>query len=344
MNNLTGVIGTGNFGTALSVLLARNTDVMLYSRQEAVAESINQNHTNLGWSLPDSITAVTDLERLCKTCSVIFIAIPSREFHNLARSMSPYLNPRHMIIHGVKGFALRKSITKNYQISPHGEFPVHTMSEVLKQETNVVRIGCLSGPNLSKELLKGLPAASVIASSYDEVITTTQNLLDQDNFKVYSSPHLKGTEIAGALKNIVAIASGMVNGQNLGKNLESIIITKGLREMLFIGSSLDIAPDAFLGLAGIGDLIATSTADTSRNFSFGYAVGKSDDVDQTLAGVVDLVEGIDTTKIIFNYIQKTNLSCPVIHMVYDVIFNKKKVRDALDHIYGEKTSFDVDFL
>lgn len=344
MGNLTGVIGSGNFGTALSVLLSRNSDVLLYSRQEKLAKSINENHINLGWSLPTSIKAITSLDQLCQKCSVIFIAIPSREFHGLARSISPFLNPQHMVIHGVKGFALRQSISKNYELSPYAEFPVHTMSEVLKHETNVVRIGCISGPNLSNELLKGLPAASVIASSYDEVITTAQKLLDQDNFKLYRSQHLKGTEIAGALKNIVAIASGMVNGQKLGKNLESIIITKGLREMLIIGSSLDIQPDAFLGLAGIGDLIATSTSDSSRNYSFGFAVGQSDDVDKTLSGIVQLVEGIDTTRIIFDYIQKTKLSCPVIHMVYDVIFNKKKVREAVDRIYSEKSSFDVDFL
>lgn len=344
LDNIVGVIGSGNFGTALSVLLSRNTGVLLYSRHEEIADSINQSHNNLGWNLPSSIKAITDLEELCKRCSTIFIAIPSREFHNLAREIAPFVNPQHIVIHGVKGFALREHVSRNYMISPHGEFPVYTMSEVLKKETNVVRIGCISGPNLSKELLKRLPAASVIASSYDEVITTAQNLLNQENFKLYRSPFLKGTEIAGALKNIIAIASGMVNGQKLGKNLESIIITKGLREMLIIGSSLDIAPDAFLGLAGIGDLIATSTADVSRNFSFGYAVGESDDVDQVLSSTAELVEGIDTTKIIFQYIQKFNLSCPVIHMVYDVIFNKKKVTEAVDHIYRENTAFDVDFL
>ncbi|HLT93805.1 MAG TPA: NAD(P)H-dependent glycerol-3-phosphate dehydrogenase [Membranihabitans sp.] len=344
MDNLVGVIGSGNFGTALSVLLSGNTSVLLYSRHEEEAASINRTHENLGWQLSPNIRAITSLDELCQKCSTIFIAIPSREFSHLAQQMAPYLTPQHIIIHGVKGFALREHVSKNYMISPHGEFPVHTMSEVLKKETNVVRIGCLSGPNLSKELLKRLPAASVIASSYNEVMEMAQNLLDQENFKVYRSPYLKGTEIAGALKNIIAIASGMVNGQKLGKNLESIIITKGLRDMLMIGTSLDIPPQAFLGLAGIGDLIATSTAHTSRNFSFGYAVGESDDIDQVLTSTADLVEGIDTTRIIFEYIQKTNLSCPVIHMVYDVIFHKKKVKEAVDHIYRQNVTFDVDFL
>ncbi len=344
MEYQTGVIGSGNFGTAISVLLSHKKDVLLYARQPEMAQSINKHHSNLGWSLPPSIRAISDLKELCQLCNVIFIAIPSREFHNLARELSAFLTPQHMVIHGVKGFTPRGSVSTNYQISSDNAFPVYTMSEVLKQETNVVRIGCLSGPNLSKELLKGLPAASVIASSYDEVILTAQNLLDQEKFKLYRSNHLKGTEMAGALKNIVAIASGMINGKQLGKNLESIIITKGLREMLIIGASLGIAPNAFLGLAGIGDLIATSTSHASRNYAFGFAVGQSDDVDQILAGTVELVEGIDTTRIIFDYIRKTNLSCPVVHMVYDVIFNKKKVRDAVDRIYEDKTSFDVDFL
>lgn len=344
MNNKIGVIGSGNFGTALSVLLSRNSDVLLFCRQDHIAHLVNKEHTNLGWTLPVSIKAITSLEEICRQCAVLFIAIPSSGFQNLARTMAPYLTPQHIVIHGVKGFSLRNEKDRDYQISRHEEFPVRTMSEILKLETNVVRIGCLSGPNLSKELLKGLPAASVIASSYDEVITTTQRLLDQENFKIYHSQHLKGTEIAGALKNVIAIASGMVNGQKLGKNLESIIITKGLREMLIIGKSLDIAPDAFLGLAGIGDLIATSTSGISRNYSFGYMVGQSDNIEKTMAGNKDLVEGIGTTEIIFQYIQKTNLICPVIHMVYDVIFNKKKVREAVEHIYSHETSFDVDFL
>lgn len=344
MKKQIGVIGSGNFGTALSVLLARNSEVLLFCRQNEVANSVNEHHKNLGWALPDSIKAITDIEEICERCPVLFIAVPSREFHNLAISIAPYVNPQHILIHGVKGFALKNDRDRNYQISPHEEFPVRTMSEVLKLETNVVRIGCLSGPNLSKELLKGLPAASVIASSYDEVIVTAQKLLDQEIFKLYRSPHLKGTEIAGSLKNIIAIASGMVNGQNLGKNLESIIITKGLREMLLIGKSLGIAPEAFLGLAGIGDLIATSTSDTSRNYSFGYAVGSSNDIQSTLRENENLVEGIGTTEIIFKYIQKTNLVCPVVHMVYDVVFNRKKVREAVDHIYEHDTAFDVDFI
>ena len=201
----------------------------------------------------------------------------------------------------------------------------------------------LSGPNLSRELLQGLPAATVIASAYDEVILTAQNLLDQKSFKVYRSHHIKGTEIAGAFKNIIAIASGLVNGQNLGKNLESIILTKGLREMLLIGQSLEIDPTAFLGLAGIGDLIATATSDDSRNYSFGYSLAQIDDIDKTMEENEDLVEGITTTAIIHYYAQKMNLNCPVVHMVYDVIYNKKKVQESLDHIYEDRTSADVDF-
>lgn len=341
MNNKIGVIGSGKFGTALSVLLSHRSDILLYCRNEETAHSINSSHSNLGWSLPDTLLAVNSLKTICETCTVLFIAIPSREFHSLTIKMAPFLNPKHIVVHGVKGFAPRNGISRNYQISSDEEFPVRTMSELLKLETNVVRIGCLSGPNLSVELLKGLPAAATIASSYDEVITTVQNLLDQENFKVYPSHHLKGTEIAGALKNIIAIASGLVNGQNLGKNLEAIIIAKGLHEMLIIGRSLDITPIAFLGLAGIGDLIATATSQNSRNFSFGYALGLSKDADKAIAENVELVEGITTTEIMFHYIQKANLSCPVVHMVYDVIFNKVKIREALDHIYEDDIPFEL---
>lgn len=334
MEKQVGVIGSGNFGTALSVLLSANAQVLMHCRTPEKAAAINTGHQNLGWDLPDQIRATADLEELCRLCPVIFIAVPSVNFSSLVRSISPFLNPRHIVVHGVKGFEIQDEKEKAYQINPHEELPVSTMSEVIKRETNVIRIGCLSGPNLSSELLKGLPAASVIASSYDEVILTTQNLLDQKTFKVYPSHHLKGTEFAGAFKNIIAIASGLVNGQDLGKNLESIILTKGLQEMLLIGESLDIDSAAFLGLAGIGDLIATSTSHHSRNYRFGYALGKNKNAEELIAGTRELVEGISTTRIMYNYAQTMQLYCPVVRMVYDVIFRKKEVRESLYHIYA----------
>lgn len=341
MKKQVGVIGSGNFGTALSVLLASNADVLMHTRTSEKAKSINTGHQNLGWHLPERIHATSNLEELCNLCPVIFIAIPSVHFSSLVQNISPFLNPRHIVVHGVKGFEIQDEKEKAYQINPHEELPVRTMSEVIKRETNVIRIGCLSGPNLSSELLKGLPAASVIASSYDEVILTTQKLLDQKTFKVYSSHHLKGTEFAGAFKNIIAIASGLVNGQDLGKNLESIIITKGLQEMLLTGGSLGIDPAAFLGLAGIGDLIATSTSPHSRNFRFGYALGKNNNAEDIMAATHELVEGISTTRIMYDYAKIMKLQCPVVRMVYDVIFNKKGVKESLDHIYEDRTSYDV---
>lgn len=337
MDKQVGVIGSGNFGTALSALLATNASVLIYTRSQEKADQINKSQKNLGWELPENIKATSDLKNLCDRCPVLFIAVPSVSFSALIKKISPYLNPRHMIIHGVKGFEIQNDQQKSYQINPNEELPVSTMSEVIKRETNVIRIGCLSGPNLSSELLQGLPAASVVASSYDEVILTTQKLLDQNSFKVYPSHHLKGTEFAGAFKNIVAIASGLVNGQKLGKNLESIILTKGLQEMLLLGESLSIDSSAFLGVAGIGDMIATSTSHHSRNYRFGYALGENQNPEEVMAETHDLVEGISTTKIMHNYAKKMNLNCPVVHMVYDVIFNNKGVKESLDHIYEDQT-------
>ncbi|WP_236981020.1 NAD(P)H-dependent glycerol-3-phosphate dehydrogenase [Membranihabitans maritimus] len=343
MRKLIGVIGAGNFGTAISLLLSNKSDVLLHSRRDEVIKEINFDHFHLGQQLPVNISGTNDLKTFCDKCAIIFIAIPSRKFKDLMSSLSTYLSPRHIIIHCVKGFELHPDINKNYEISPHENLPIRTMSEVLKRETNVVRIGCLSGPNLSSEILKGLPAATVIASPYDEVIQTGRELLDQKNFKVYGSHHLKGTEIAGALKNIVAIASGLVNGQNLGKNLEAIIITKGLHEMMNIGRSLDIDPNSFFGLAGIGDLIATATSPKSRNFSFGYNLGEITDIERVMEENEDLTEGITTTELIYNYCQKMQLECPIVNLVYDVIFNKREVKEALEHIYEVETKYDVDF-
>lgn len=344
MKKKVGVIGAGNFGTAISMLLSKNTEVLLYSRQSEVVENINRYHRHLSNELSDNIIGIGDIEKICTTCDILFIAVPSKEFLNLLKSCNTFLTPRHIVIHCIKGFEIRKGPAHLYEISRFENLPIRTMSEVLQRETNVVRIGCLSGPNLSSEILRGLPAATVIASSYDEVIKVGKELLNQPNFKVFGSHHLKGTEIAGALKNIIAIASGLVNGQKLGKNLEAIILTKGIREVLVIGKSLDILPNAFLGLAGIGDLIATATSKQSRNYYFGFQIGESKNIDHVISQNEDLIEGVTTTEIIYNYCIKMGLDCPIVQMVYDVIFNKIEVEKAVSNIYESNADDDVDFM
>ena len=163
-----GVIGSGKFGTTLALLLSKNTDVLMYTRRPHVCDNINNNHTHLGVALPENISSTTNISDIPTQCEVIFPVIPSSNFRETMVAFYPHLTPKHILIHGTKGLDTSfGEMDQGQVISPKD---IHTMSAVILQETNVIRVGCLSGPNLAKEILDGQPTATVIASEFDEVI------------------------------------------------------------------------------------------------------------------------------------------------------------------------------
>jgi glycerol-3-phosphate dehydrogenase (NAD(P)+) len=192
---IVGVVGAGSFGTTVASLLAHNCRVVMYSRQEQVVERINVEHEHLGYSLDPGIRATRSLEELCAQAHLIFPIVPSENFRETCVAMSPHLTPAHILIHGTKGLdvaGIRMSELPQVNISRKN---VHTMSEVIRQETSVLRVGCLAGPNLYKEIMARQPAASVIASEYDEVIKTGSEVLASRYFFVFGSYDLLGAEM-----------------------------------------------------------------------------------------------------------------------------------------------------
>ena len=204
-----GVIGAGSFGTTIANLLSHNRTVLLYSRNPELVEKINKTHRHFDLDLSKKIIATTNLEEVAKDCHLIFPVIPSLQFRIVMKNLSPFLHPYHLLIHGTKGFDVT-GIDENELTTKHFDRTnVHTMSEVISQETNVVRIGSLSGPNLASEIMAGQPAATVISSKYSEVIKKGRNALDSSKFHVFGTHDLLGAELAGALKNAIAIGSGI---------------------------------------------------------------------------------------------------------------------------------------
>jgi len=273
-----GVIGAGSFGTAISNLLAYNVDVLLYSRHEEVARKINETHRNFGVDLSPRICGTTNLKHLAESCRLLFPIVPSGNFRSMMRELGPLLRPSHLLIHGTKGFDIEEEALENGLSSPK---QVSTMSEIIRQESAVVRVGCLSGPNLASEIMQGQPTATVIASHYDEVIDEGKRVLRSERFHVFGTYDLLGAELAGALKNIIAIGSGILRGQGMGKNIQAMLITRGLMEMIHLGKAIGATSSAFFGTAGIGDLVATATSKHSRNFTFGYRLGRGETVEET---------------------------------------------------------------
>jgi glycerol-3-phosphate dehydrogenase (NAD(P)+) len=338
-----GVIGAGSFGITVANLLAENTDVLLFSRKEQVVHQINNTHQQLGYAMSKRVTATTDLKLICSSCEVIFLVVPSGAMRSTVQAMSPYLRPYHIIIHGTKG--LDTSLIKDEDLE-HGHFDIRqvcTMSEVIAQESTVLRIGCMAGPNLAKEILQGLPAASVIASEFDEVIKMGQDLLTSRRFTIFGSYDLRGAEISGSYKNIIALASGIVSGLGLGKNMEALLITRGLSEMIEYGTSLGLSGQAFFGAAGLGDLIATSTSDKSRNFAFGFRFAKGEKREDIIKSSVEVVEGVRTLKIIYFMAKHHQIALPITNLLYRVIYEDFDVRKAIEILMSIPNAPDVDF-
>jgi len=257
------------------------------------------------------------------------------------KNLGPLLTPRHILIHGTKGLDTSrvKDIT-TFNSKLHRE-DVRTMSEVILEESNVLRVGCLSGPNLSKEILEGQPTATVIASEYDEVVTIGIELLTSKKMFVFGSSDILGAELAGAFKNIIAVGSGFLRGKGLGKNIQGLFITRGLHEITFFGGLLGADKSAFLGTAGIGDLIATATSSSSRNFMFGYQLGQGYSLKEVVESSEELAEGIRTLKIAFLLAKTEKIRLPIIETLYKIVYENLAFEVALDYLMRYPYSRDV---
>ncbi len=344
MNKPVGVIGAGSFGTAISNLLAINTDVLLFTRRKEVMNAINEQHEHLGIQLSPRIRATDQIQAIAEQCDVIFPIVPSESFRKTIVSIAPHLKPYHIVIHGTKGLDVVGVNMEELSKTKISRVNVRTMSEVILEETVVKRVGCLSGPNLAKEIIAGQPTAGVIASKFDEVIKVGDQVLDSNLFHVYGSHDLLGAELAGALKNIIAIGSGILGGMGMGRNLQAMLITRGLIEMVNFGKALGSTSRAFLGTAGIGDLIATATSTSSRNYTFGERLAKGETVEQIKASSQEVAEGIRTLQIARQLAKNYKLHVPITQMLYSIVFENYDIPKALDYLITYPYDVDVDFM
>ncbi|MEE9437878.1 MAG: NAD(P)H-dependent glycerol-3-phosphate dehydrogenase [Saprospiraceae bacterium] len=339
-----GVIGSGSFGMTISKLLMENVDVLLYTRRVSVMEAININKLYMGIDTSTNIRATNSLEELGKSCDVIMPVIPSKSFRAVMRDLSPHVDPHHIMIHATKGLDSTKISKKRKVNNDYNRSDIYSMSEVILDETTVIRVGCISGPNLAKEILAGLPATTVIASEFDEVIKIGRQVLNSKLFSVFGSHDLKGAELAGAFKNIIAIGSGIVGGLNLGKNLQSALITRGLREMIQFGNSMGAQSKSFLGTAGIGDLIATATSENSRNYTFGKRLAQGETVEEIMKTSSEIIEGVSTLNIIHHLAVKEDLHLPITLMLYKAIYENYPIEKAIRLLMVYNYAPDVDFI
>lgn len=336
-----GIIGSGSFGLALSKLLSLNAQVLILVRDPVLAASINEQHVLRGVSLPTHVRATTSPEQLTAECQTIFPAVPSQNFREMMRTVGPLLRPRHYLIHCTKGFDVASPPATQLGLSRQ---QIRTMSEVIAEESPVVRIGCLSGPNIAQEIIDGQPTATVIASEFSEVIKEGQALLSSKVFFVFGAHDIIGAEIAGALKNIYALGSGYLEGKKLGKNIQSMLITRGLHEIVYFGKAMGAATGAFLGTAGIGDLIATSTSPDSRNYRFGYQLGQGQSLAEVQASFSETAEGVRTLSIAMQLADHYQIRVPITFMLYKIMYDNYSFASAMEYLMRYPYALDVDFI
>ncbi len=338
-----GVVGAGSFGTAVANLLAINGDVLLFSRRPEVVEEIRKTRHHLGIDLRPSIRATSDAAEVAEKCQLIFPIVPSSAFRKTMQSMAPHLRPSHFLIHGTKGFDLSGlDEEKLPKILTRAE--VRTPSEVILEETSVVRIGCLSGPNLAREIMDGQPTMSLVASRFREVIHAGQAALNSNKFHVFGGYDILGAELAGALKNIIALGSGLLAGMGMGRNIQAMLISRGLAEMIYFGKAMGSTSEAFLGTAGIGDLVATATSSNSRNYSFGKSLAEGKTFDEIRLEQPELAEGLRTLRIARGLARHHKLHVPITMTLYAVIFEGFEMAKALDYLMTYPYDVDVDFV
>lgn len=340
-----GVIGVGSFGTAVANMLAEKSEVMVYARKQEVVDEINAQHTASGRSLDPSIRATFSPEELCRSCAVLFFMVPSAAFLEVTRLFAPHVHPYHLVIHGTKGLAVQLESEESLDtVKKLRRNQILTMSEVILQETLAVRVGCLAGPNISKELSLGQPAATVVASKYNEVIQQGQHLLRSEKFQVYGNADIIGVELSGVLKNIIAIAAGALAGLGLGENAKGLLISRGIVEMAHLSKALGGSASSVMGLAGVGDLVTTCNSQDSRNFTLGFRLAKGETLEQILQTMDEVAEGVNTVRIVDAFIKTAGIRAPITENLHRVLFEDLSIEESLQFLMKYPFSVDVDFV
>ena len=315
------VIGAGSWGTALAIIAANaGHNVRLWSRNAEVVQSINQQRVNpvylSGTRIPEGVLATTEMTTALERAGTVITALPSHATRMIFTEMKPALDSNAIMVSATKGIEIET-----------GKRISQIAAEVLDQDISE-RFVCLSGPSFAKEVVDRHPTAIVAASEDLQLSRNVQSDLSVDNLRIYASNDLVGTELSGSVKNVMAIAAGMVAGLGLGSNSIAALITRGLAEIARLALSQGGRLETLMGLAGLGDLVLTCTGTLSRNRFVGQELGKGRTVDDITRGMNEVAEGINTTKAVMRLAARLGVEMPITQEVYAVLYEGKPVRDA----------------
>jgi len=326
------VIGAGAWGTALADLLARNGhQVRMWAYEWDVVESINRTHLNRrflpGSPLYDTIRAYNDIDEAVHGAELITLVTPSHVLRSIARSASASIPGDVPVVVASKGIE-RDSLA--------------LMTDVVDEEISQATVVALSGPSFAAEVIAQQPTAVVVASRKEEAAVFAQQIFSSIHFRSYTHSDVIGVEIGGALKNVMAVATGIAEGLGLGFNARAALITRGLAEMTRLGVKLGAEPATLAGLAGLGDLVLTCTGSLSRNRAVGVEIGRGSSLEAVLAGKETVAEGVVTTRSAHALAAREGVEMPIVDAVHRVLFEGQPPRDAIGAMMARELRSETD--
>jgi len=325
--NRVAVIGAGSWGTALAMVAARNQlDVTLWAREPGVALEINRTHRNpfylSDFELPKNLRATTGLEDAIDGADFALLVVPSHAMREIATQLGPGLKNETVLVNAAKG-------VENSTLMRMEE----VVADVLR-ERFVPRYATLSGPSFALEVAKGDPTAIVAASSDRAASELIQRSLSSSSFRVYTNTDVVGVEIGGAVKNVVAIAAGVVRGLGFGTNAVAAIITRGLAEMTRLALTQGARAETMAGLAGLGDLVLTCTGELSRNRYVGIEMGRGRKLAEILGEMREVAEGVKTTRSVYELGKRLGIEMPITANIYALLYQDKPAIEAASELMG----------
>jgi glycerol-3-phosphate dehydrogenase (NAD(P)+) len=316
------ILGAGTWGTALAILLAGNgRKVTIWTKIENEAHMLEENRNNIknlpGAQLPKEVSITLDLEEACKDKDIIVMAVASPYIRSTAKLASPYIKEGQVIVNVSKGIE---------------DVTLHTLSEVLKDEIPQADIAVLSGPSHAEEVSRGVPTTIVVGAASMETAHLIQDVFMTDLFRVYTSPDIIGIELGGSLKNVIALAAGVVDGLGFGDNTKAALMTRGMAEISRLGIKMGGKMETFAGLSGFGDLFVTCTSKHSRNWNAGNLMGQGKTMEEATKIVGQVVEGINSARAALALAQANEVEMPIVEQINLVLFENKSASDAVNDL------------
>lgn len=331
------VIGAGSWGTALAIVLADNDyTVRLWGHKEAQIKEINESHTNEkylpGVTLPANIIGYSSLAESIDGIETMILAVPTKAIREVLADIQEILTKPITVVHVSKG--IEPETFKRVSEVIKEAMPSHLLKNVV----------VLSGPSHAEEVSRRQPTTVTVACENMQAAEEIQDMFINGNLRVYTNPDVVGVEIGGALKNIIALAAGITDGLGYGDNAKAALITRGLAEIARLGVAMGANPLTFAGLTGIGDLIVTCTSVHSRNWRAGNLLGKGHSLDEVLENMGMVVEGVRTTKAAYQLAKKMEVNMPITNALYDVLFNNKNPKEAVDSLMARGKTHEMEDL